>query len=183
MDEVLFGRLIDAPLDAHGERQAGAVAQRLANETDVVVESSPRLRTQQTAQRIAEATHAQVLIAPDLDELDFGAWSGQRFDALENDPRWRLWNERRDVAQTPAGDSIQRVQSRIARHLHRLQAAFPARTIVLVTHAEVIRSTLLWILDMPTGHYVRLNISPASISRLEWRSGGFIVDSVNERAQ
>jgi broad specificity phosphatase PhoE len=182
MDDVLFGRIVDAPLDAHGERQASVVAARLAREAGLLIQASPRRRTQQTARAIAACAHAELLTAPDLDEIDFGRWSGQRFATLATDPRWRDWNERRDRACTPAGDSIAHVQSRVARHLHRLQAAFPSRTIALVTHAEVIRATLLWILDMPASAYGRLEISPSSISTLLWRDGGFTVHSVNERA-
>jgi broad specificity phosphatase PhoE len=182
MDDVLFGRIVDAPLDAGGERQAAAVAARLATEADLLIQASPRRRTQQTARAIADSTQAELLTAPDLDEIDFGRWSGQRFAALADDPHWCRWNEQRDVASTPAGDSIARVQSRIARHLHRLQAAFPNRTIALVTHGEVIRSTLLWILDLPASAYSRIEISPSSISTLLWRNGAFTVYSVNERA-
>ena len=161
MDEILFGRVVDAPLDEHGEQQARNVAERLACEGDLLIEASPRRRTQQTAQAIAHSTHTQILTAPDIDEVDFGRWSGQHFIALAEDPQWQRWNDRRDFACTPAGDSISSVQSRVARHLHRMRAAFPSRTIALVTHAEIIRSTLLWVLQMPIGAYHRLEISPS----------------------
>jgi broad specificity phosphatase PhoE len=181
MDDVLFGRVVDAPLEAPGERQAAAVAARLAMEANLLIQASPRRRTQQTAQAIATSARADLLTAPDLDEIDFGRWSGQRFAALAEDPQWRKWNEQRDCASTPAGDSIAHVQSRTARHLHRLLAAFPNRTLALVTHAEVIRSTLLWILGMPATAYGRLEICPCSISTLLWRNGTFTVYSMNER--
>lgn len=181
MDDVLFGRIVDAPLDEHGERQAAAVAARLAREGEMLIEASPRLRTQQTAHAIANSTHAEVRTALDLDEIDFGRWSGQRFVSLTEDPQWRKWNERRDVACTPAGDSIANVQSRVARHLHRMHAAFPSGTIAIVTHAEVIRSALLWILQMPVTAYQKLEISPSSITIVCFRNGDFTVQSVNER--
>jgi broad specificity phosphatase PhoE len=181
MDELLFGRTIDVPLDANGERQAQMLAARLARETDLLIEASPRARTQQTAKTIAATTRAELLTSIDIDEIDFGSWSGRCFVALAEDPQWRKWNERRDIAHTPGGESISRVQSRIARHLHRLQAAFPNRTIAIVTHAEIIRSALLWVLQMPASAYDRLEISPASITALMWRNGGFKVLSVNER--
>jgi broad specificity phosphatase PhoE len=181
MDDVLFGRIVDAPLDEHGERQADAVAARLAREGELLIEASPRRRTQQTARAIAGATHSAVLTASAIDELDFGRWSGQRFVTLADDPQWREWNERRDVACTPAGDSIGNVQSRIARHLRCLQAAFPSRTIAIVTHAEVIRSTLLWVLQMPVSAYQRFEIGPSSITTLSFRNGDFTVQSIDER--
>lgn len=181
MDDVLFGRIVDAPLDEPGERQAAALAARLARESNLLLEASPRHRTQQTARAIASSTHAELSTAPDLDELDFGRWSGQRFAALAQDSAWCTWNERRDIATTPAGDSIARVQARLARHLHRLLAAVPGHTIALVTHGEVIRSTLLWILDLPATAYGRLQISPSSISTLAWRDGEFTIQAINER--
>lgn len=182
MDELLFGRSIDPPLDDNGERQARATAERLARESDPLIEASPRQRTQQTARAIAAVTHAEVVTANDLDEVDFGRWGGQPFFALAHDPRWHEWNVHRESATTPAGDSIARVQTRVARHLHRLLAAFPSRTIVLVTHAEIIRSTLLWVLQLPASAYERIEISPSSISTLLWRNGSFTVSGINERA-
>jgi broad specificity phosphatase PhoE len=62
-----------------------------------------------------------------------------------------------------------------------MHAAFPSRTIAIVTHAEVIRSTLLWILQMPVNAYQKLEISPSSITTLCFRNGDYTVQSVNER--
>jgi broad specificity phosphatase PhoE len=181
MDELLFGRSIDPPLDENGERQALATAERLARESDPLIEASPRQRTLQTARAIAALTHAEVVTTNDLDEVDFGRWGGQPFFALAHDPQWHEWNAYRETATTPAGDSIPRIQARVARHLHRLLAAFPTRTIVLVTHAEIIRSTLLWVLRMPASAYDRIEVSPSSISTLLWRNGSFTVSTINER--
>jgi broad specificity phosphatase PhoE len=181
MDEVLFGRIVDAPLDENGLRQAEAMAVRLAGEGDLMIETSPRRRTQQTAQAIARQSQAPVLITGDVDEIDFGRWSGERFIALDADPHWRQWNEVREAAATPAGDSIAKVQSRVARHLRRMEAAFPNRTIAIVTHAEIIRATLMWILHIPVQAYSRLEISPCSLSSLTSRAGDYVVEGVNER--
>lgn len=180
MDEYLFGRLVDPLLDARGERQARATAARLAHEPAWMVASSPRRRTRQTAMAIAARSNAPLITAPDLDEIDFGHWSGQPFAALEHDSSWRAWNERRDRACTPAGDSIMRVQSRMARQLMRMQTDFSDRALALVTHAEVIRSTLLWVLGLPASAYVRFEISPSSLSTLVWRDGAFAIHGINE---
>ena len=181
MDDILFGRVVDSPLDVNGARQAAGLATRLALEADLCVDVSPRRRTLQTAHAIAAQARAEVRLAPDVDEIDFGHWSGTSFAQLANDAQWRRWNERRDVAVTPAGDSIANVQSRLASHLHRLQDTSAGRTVAIVTHAEVIRSALLWVLQLPATCYGKFEIAPASITSLCYRDGTYVVQAVNER--
>jgi broad specificity phosphatase PhoE len=181
MDEVLFGRVIDAPLSIQGERQAAALAAHLAPERDVLIATSPRLRTQQTAHAISAATGSPVHLAPDIDEIDFGRWSGQRFEQLASDPGWRDWNEHRDSARTPAGDCIADVQRRAMRQLHRMHATHPHRTVALVTHAEVIRALLIEILRLHANAYQTIDITPGSITRLSCQSGALAVSTINEQ--
>lgn len=181
MDDVLFGRAVDSPLDVNGERQAAAMGARLSHEADLLVDASPRRRTLQTARAIAAQAEAEVRLAPEVDEIDFGHWSGESFAQLASDPHWRRWNEHRDGAVTPAGDSIAGVQSRLARHLRQLRDTSPGRTVAIVTHAEVIRSALLWVLQLPATCYGKFEIAPASITALCHRDGEYVVQAVNER--
>jgi broad specificity phosphatase PhoE len=163
-DSVLLGRSIDAPLDARGAQQATALARRLLGESPALIEASPRLRTQQTALAIAEATGCDVQTSPELDEVDFGCWGGRAFDELQRDPAWRDWNERRSAARTPGGDDIAAIQRRVTTHLHRLARAFPRATVVLVSHAEPIRAALLQYLQWSLDDWGRLTIAPASVT-------------------
>ena len=184
--DVLLGRAIDAPLDARGVREAAAVAGRLAGERAAVIEASPRRRTQQTAQAIAAKLGLPVTTSPALDELDFGRWAGRRFDELAADAAWRAWNERRASAATPAGDDVAAVQARITAHLRRLARAFPAATVVLVTHAEVIRAAVLHYLGRSADRWHELSIEPASVKtlRLAPRSARrhARIDAIGERS-
>lgn len=175
-DDVLLGRSVDAPLDARGERQARALAERLRRERPRRIETSPRLRARQTAQAIAATTGLVPCVRSALDEIDFGEWSGRRFDALDADPRWRLWNAERDVASTPAGATIAEVQSRLLRLLGALSRRFPGATLVLVTHAEIVRSALLRALGAPAGDYRSIDVPPASTTTLHERGGRLFAD-------
>ena len=183
MDSVLFGRTLDPPLDRHGERQARALAVHFGRCTSghdgVAIEASPRRRTRQTAIAIARTWACPVVTEPDMDEIDFGCWGGQPFSVLWNDPRWRRWNEQRAQASTPAGESIEAVQSRAMRHLRAL-AHVPARSVLIVTHAEVIRAIVLRCLDAPIDRYRDLDIAPASMTTLRLQDGVARVLSVNE---
>ena len=95
MNSVLLGRSVDGPLDERGEGQARFVAKRLLNFPQLIVESSPRRRARHTAGIIASARDTTVRIVPQMDDVDFGRWSGQTFEALLADPQWRRWNKYR----------------------------------------------------------------------------------------
>jgi broad specificity phosphatase PhoE len=182
MDEVLLGRTVDAPLAPIGVREAEAMACMLAPAPETLLVVSPRRRAQQTATALVTRSPCELVTACDIDELDFGHWSGQTFNELAADPAWRRWNEQRELATTPAGERIKDVQARVLRHLHRLREAFPGRPMILVTHAEVIRAALLYWLQAPVDAYQRLAISPASISRVSLSEWGPRIDGINQRA-
>lgn len=179
-ESVLLGRTLDAALDERGARQAVALAQRIEREHPALVLTGPRRRTRETAHAIVRQIGCPMQIASELDEMEFGVWSGRAFAELARDPHWQRWNRERSDCRTPAGDSIVSVQARIVEYLHALALGFPGTTLVLVTHAEVIRGALLRVLCMPIDHYHRIEVSPASLSALHMTPAGLRVDVVNE---
>lgn len=182
IEDTLLGRVLDAPLDARGERQARALAERLGREAPLRIECSPRRRTLQTARAIAELARCEVRVAPALDELDFGEWSGRTFAQLEHDRGWQRWNRDRDHARTPAGIGIRAVQRSLRRYFAALAGTCAGATLVLVTHAEIIRSIVLHCLGVPAREYLRIAIDPASVTRLSADPDGVRVEAVNEAA-
>lgn len=180
IDDTLLGRALDAPLDERGKRQARALAEHLRDEAPLRVECSPRRRTLQTACAIAESAHCDMRVAPALDELDFGDWAGRTFAQLERDRGWRRWNEDRDAARTPAGIGIRVVQHDVGQHLSALATTCAGATLVLVTHAEIIRSIVLHCLGAPAHDYPRITIDPGSITRLSADVDGVHVEAINE---
>jgi broad specificity phosphatase PhoE len=182
MDEMLLGRTVDSPLDARGMQQAAAMARALSSHRELLIVASPRRRAQQTAAAIAAMTDAEIVTSHDIDEVDFGEWSGRTFLQLADDPDWRRWNEQRSLARTPAGESIADIQTRVLRHLQQLQDELPGRSIVLVTHAEVIRAVVLHWLEAPVDGYYRLAISPASWTRVSIGEWGVRIDGINQQA-
>ena len=166
MGRVLLGRSVDCPLDERGEGQARVVAKRLLAFPDLVVESSLRRRVCYTAGIIVAQSNTVVRIVSQMDEVDFGSWSGQSFAALASDPQWQRWNKYRGVSRTPAGDCIRDVQARALAHFRKLEQTLGDRTIAIVTHAEVIRSVVLLALQAPIDDYRRFEIGPASLTWL-----------------
>ena len=110
---------------------ARARALRLAPQ---VVRSSPSPRALALAQGLGDALGAPVATDPRLMELDFGAWEGRRWDALdraESDP-WAVDPWRR---APPGGESFGALAARVAEAL-----AEAPEGAVLVTHAGVVRA-------------------------------------------
>lgn len=181
MDDVLLGRTVDRPLDERGEGQARALGRRLEAHWPFTLESSPRRRARHTAGIIATARDLPVRIVPQLDEVDFGSWSGQPFASLAGDPQWRRWNRYRSVSRTPAGDSIREVQVRALKHFEALQARGAEGTVVIVTHAEVIRAVVLLALGASIDEYTGVEIGPASMTVIRVHGTELRLDRLNQQ--
>jgi broad specificity phosphatase PhoE len=172
VDRTLVGRSDGVSLSEAGHAQASKLADKLRALGVSHVQSSPRERALQTAKPIADGSGVPVDICDVLDEVDFGAWSGRRFDDLAHDDAWQLWNERRDLGRAPGGESMSDVQARIMGHLQRMHAQLPGARIVMVTHAEVIRAAVLRCLSFPHSEWSRIEVAPASITPLQISSTG-----------
>lgn len=181
LGRVLTGRRRDVALSREGLEQAAMIADLLGAEPIDAVYSSPRERAYYTAREIAERHELKVRIAEDVDEIDFGEWTGQSFDALEGDSDWQLWNEARSTARPPGGESMNEAADRAVRALERIAHDHPGKTVACVTHCDVIRAVVARYLGLSLDNLLRFEVDPASVSRLvvgEW--GGRLV-SLNWR--
>jgi probable phosphoglycerate mutase len=181
LGKVLTGRRRDVALSADGLEQAEIVADLLGVEPLAGVFSSPRERAFYTAREIAEQHQLAVSILDDLDEIDFGDWTGRRFDELEGDPAWDAWNEARGTACPPGGEAMADAVARAVAAIGVAAAAHPDACIAIVTHCDIIRGVLAHHLGLPLDNLLRFDIDPASVSRLTVGSWGARVMSVNER--
>lgn len=161
----LAGRM-GTPLDADGRVQAERLGHWFARERVTAVWSSPLPRTQETAKPIARGQGQAVRTADALVEVDFGAWTGRDFTDLNEEGAWRHWNGARSLARPPGGESMAEVQARMAGFINRLVAEDPDGAHVLVSHGDPIRAALAYYLGVPIDLFLRIEVSPASISVL-----------------
>jgi broad specificity phosphatase PhoE len=178
---TLCGRMPGVTLGEEGRRQAERLAERLAGEGIAAVYSSPLERAHETANPIARRLRLPVRIAEALNEIDFGGWTGRRFDELANDVAWASWNRARTSVRPPAGEGFAAAQARIVPFLKDLAACHDGAGVVAVTHCDVIRAALCAFMNCQSLDDYRLfDISPASITRLVWRGEGWTVAGMNE---
>jgi probable phosphoglycerate mutase len=160
---VLVGRSVDMPLNAAGEREARALALRLATEPVTRVLSSPRRRARETATPIAAALRLDIDLAPELDEHDGGDWSGRSFNMLQFDPLWRRWNEQRSTVHPPGGESMAELQARVVGFLRNLSDRYHGEILVLVSHAEPIRAALMYAHGISLDEFRRVEVPIGAI--------------------
>jgi ribonuclease H / adenosylcobalamin/alpha-ribazole phosphatase len=134
----------------------------------------------ETAAAIGRATGLTPVAIEALDEIDFGTWTGRRFDALEGDPHWDEWNSARASARPPGGESMDEAAGRIAGHAARLAAEHAEARIALVSHCDMIRALVARCLGLTLDNLLRFEIAPASVSRIEVAPWGARVVSLNE---
>jgi probable phosphoglycerate mutase len=179
VSQGLAGRT-EVPLSAQGRAEAARLVPRLAGARPDLVLSSPRRRCLDTAAPLAAA--AGVPAEPDdaLDEIDFGLWTGRRFDELGEDEHWLRWNAFRSGTRCPEGESMAEAQARVVGLCGRLSIEAPDARVVLFSHSDIIRSALAFWLGMPLDLLLRLEVAPASVSTVELGPWGPRVVSVNE---
>jgi broad specificity phosphatase PhoE len=176
----LAGRMPGVRLGVDGRAQAGRLAERMRRETFSRIYVSPRERAAETAAAIATVSPVPIEEAAELDEIEFGAWSGKDFSTLNADPAWRHWNAWRSLARTPGGETMLDVERRAADFMETLVARFPEDALVLVSHADVIRALVGHVLGLALDLWQRFDISPASITTLIVGDWGARVLGVNE---
>ncbi|NTZ43639.1 histidine phosphatase family protein [Altererythrobacter sp. SALINAS58] len=177
----LSGRLPNLALSMAGRAEAETLARGIAAEMPDAIQSSPVLRARQTAEAVADACGHGVGIADALEEVDFGDWTGRYFDDLEGDPDWDFWNTHRSQASTPSGESMKAAQDRVRAHVAAMARDYRGKTLVMVTHCDIIRALVAAILGLTLDNILRFDVGPASVTRVEAGDWGARLTRLNER--
>lgn len=179
----LVGRRPGVSLGNSGVDEAEALAGRLARHAISAIHASPRKRAIETASPLAERHGLEVQIAPELDEIDFGAWTGRSFTELEQDPLWYRFNRERAATRIPEGESMAEVASRMTTFIRSLAARQSADgEIAVVGHGDPLRVAVVSLLGLPVDTMLRLEIAPASLSILGINDGEVRLELLNDRS-
>lgn len=178
---VLAGRAPGTRLSEEGRRQAERLSEWFAARPVHAVYASPLERARETAEPIAQRLGLTLYEAPGLIELDFGEWTGRAIDGFGDDAAWRDFNVYRSGTRIPGGELLLEAQARAVAELLRLRERHPDETIVVVSHADIIRAVLGHFAGVPIDLLLRFEISPASVTELELHEWGARVVCVNER--
>jgi broad specificity phosphatase PhoE len=165
LGKAMAGRAPGVALNEQGRLQAEALVGWLSAKTIAAIYSSPQQRAQETAAPLAAHRGLTVQVDHAFDEIDFGDWTGLPFERLRAEgERWRTWVEQKSIACPPGGEPFAQVQRRAMAGMERLANSHPEETLVVVSHADILKAVLAGILGMSLDHLERFEIAPASLS-------------------
>ncbi len=165
-EKRVIGRL-EIPLNRKGISQANRVARLLPNLEIHAIYSSPLKRALDTAQILLEQNKIPIKIEPELTEVAFGWWEGNRYDDIIKDESYRRFLRSPLKSAVPGGETIGDVQKRGLKAIHRAVLEIPEGRLLFVSHGDVIRAILCHYLRVPLEEYRRLRIDNGSLSVLE----------------
>jgi len=179
---LLVGRTPGVGLGEDGREVARRLAGRFEGVALAAVHSGPLERATATAAAIAGRAGLPVEVAAELDEVDFGDWTGRGVAELDGgDPLWAAWNVARSGTRAPGGETMVEAQGRALGLIERLRGRHPrGQRVVLVSHRDVIRAVLLHVLGLGLDLIHRLEVEPGSVSTVAVGELGSCVLAVND---
>jgi len=170
-EEQRFQGRTNLPLGPRGLQQAACLARHFSGRRFSFIYSSDLARSVETAQAIADTTHASVAIEPGLAEMDLGAWeglTGQEIDA-RFDGAYQRWCAGPSRVAILRGEALDAFHGRVRRAFARIAAAHQGGELVVVSHGGAIASLLAeWLRKDYDQVLGPLALGNASITEVEW---------------
>ena len=164
----LAGRLPDIHLNDKGRQQAELLAERLGKFPIKAIFSSPLERAIETAQPLAKRLGLDIQIRQTLVEVDYGEIQGKEFKQLQRTKLWKEIQTHPAVVRFPGGESLLEVQQRVCDDLVTLAGQFRANDVIACfTHADVIRLSAAWALNMNLDDFQRLAVGMGSVTVIQ----------------
>lgn len=162
----IAGRSQGIHLDDHGCEQVEKLSHRLSSVPFKAIYSSPLERTIETAACIAQRQKVGVTIDQQLNEVDYGDWTGKTFPELHAIPLWHQFNAWRATVRIPNGETSLEVQARMAGETERLRREHGEGAVAIVSHGDPLRSLIAYYGGIPIEESLRVTIDPASVSMI-----------------
>ncbi len=172
----------DVALSDIGIWQAERLAGRLAEEKIDFIYTSQLCRASATAQIIAPRHRLEVIICPELLEINFGQVEGLTFSEIgERYPELaRVWPNRDLAFRFPGGESIGDLDQRVTKFYDRLKKHAIEDTVLVVAHSGVLRLLICHLLEIDMRHWRQLRTDLASLSIVETNSQGATLHLLND---
>ncbi len=169
------GSRIEMALSPLGHAQGTALAEWLATARIDAFFTSPMLRVRQTIAPLIERRGITPTVLPDLREVDFGDWTGLRWDEVHT--RFGVhahdWLGELERATIPGGESASGLLARIRPCLETILAAREsgAQEIVVACHGGIVRALLALLLGLPMERTTHFAVDYGSLTTVELHPG------------
>ena len=167
------------PLNDKGVVQAKALADILAHFNINKIYTSPLPRALQTAQILGSSLNLNPIEERRFIEANIGSWEGRFWKELEDDPIRQQYYTRPETARPPNGETSKEVQKRAAAGISSICHRQPDESLLVVTHADLIRCILCHLLGIDLKIVRRFWINHASLSYLSQDKDGAVLHFLN----
>ena len=132
----------NSDLTEKGHTQAECTAKFLDNYKIDAIYSSDIKRAYSTALHTAKRKGLDIITDCGLREINAGKWEKMKFtDIAEKFPeQYKCWNENISECQCPDGERVSELALRVKATFDRISAENDGKTIMMATHATVIRA-------------------------------------------
>ncbi|MFL0194668.1 alpha-ribazole phosphatase [Clostridium sp. WILCCON 0269] len=167
----------DVELNKYGISQAEKARDRLKHISFDVVISSPLKRARETAEIISE----DVIYDSELKETNFGLWDNLSFQEIkEKYPQdYKLWMKDWGGFIFPSGESVMDMHKRAVNFVDKIINEKQEGTVLIVTHAGLIRSIIAYLLGMGIAGAWHFCIDNCSITRIQITDGYSVLTELN----
>jgi broad specificity phosphatase PhoE/ribonuclease HI len=155
------------------EQAASVLLDRLGATSLAAIVSSPLLRARQTAHAVAGRLGMSVESDDDLAEVGFGEWDGLTFaEARRREPEaFDAWFADPALAP-PGGESLLSLAGRVERARERLLARHAGETVLVVSHAMVVKTFVAHALAGPVHSVHNVDVQPATLAEISYWADG-----------
>jgi broad specificity phosphatase PhoE len=170
--EDKFSGSVGVDLSEEGRRQAGCLADRLAQETIAAVYASPLARTFETAAIVARPHRLAPIERDGLREISHGRWEGlTRQDVESRFPdEYAAWEADPFTFAPESGESGVAVLARALPVLREIVVHHAGQNVLVVSHKATLRLLLSSLLGFDArGYRDRLDQSPACLNVIDFK--------------
>lgn len=180
-ESMKLSGFIDSELSETGKKQAKQTSIRLKDEKIDLIYSSPLKRAMNTAKEIAQVNNIHVDIFDEFKEMNFGDFEGLTFNEIElnyKEEYERLKNESFEY-NFPNGENMIGFHGRISNKIEDIIKKQDGKTVLIVSHAGVIRACLSHLITNDHTYHWNFKIDNCSISIVEVVDNFSVIHSLN----
>ena len=180
---VLAGWTPGVHLHEDGERQAQALAERLAKVPLQAVVSSPLERCRETVAPLLAERDLELTLDDRFGEVRYGDWTGVELKKLAKDPLWPVVQSHPSGMTFPGegGESMAGMQHRAVEAVRDWNRTLgDDATYLVCSHGDVIKAIVADALGMHLDTFQRINVDPASLTVIRYGKVRPFVIKVND---
>ncbi|RKX84230.1 MAG: hypothetical protein DRP57_06340 [Spirochaetes bacterium] len=168
-------------LNKEGREQTNKLSETLTPVNFTKIISSPIERAFETASIVAKSKGLNVVTDDHFAEWYMGIWTGRTFTEIKNDfpEDFKTWRTTPEKLRVEHAETLEAVSERTLEGLKTVAGKYREDTVLIVSHKDPIRAMLTKLLGTPVGFIKRLDIEMASVSRIRFNNGHFILDMLN----